>query len=212
MAVIIAAGGSGSRFGGTLPKQFQKIGGIPMIVRSMEAFSAFAKCFIVSITQGFAEHLTDILPPDLKSKTQIAEGGATRYESVKNALALLPEGIDLVAVHDAARPFVDAATIESAISAALNAGAALPVVPLVDSIRRLSPGGDSVAEDRSHFVAVQTPQVFQSHILKQAYLKPFDSRFTDDASLVESLGIHISLVPGSPDNIKVTFQSDLHLQ
>lgn len=209
LAVIIAAGGTGSRFGENLPKQFMDVDGKPMIVRSMEAFSSFAQCYIVSITPGFSDYLKDVLPLDIKTRTLIVEGGATRYESVKNALNILPDGIDIVAVHDAARPFVDEDTIIRTIEAACEKEAALPVIPLVDSIRRVSANGESVAEDRSAYVAVQTPQVFKSEILKQAYSKPFDSRFTDDASIVESIGIHITLVQGSPDNVKVTFKKDL---
>lgn len=209
LAVIIAAGGTGSRMGENLPKQFLNVGGKPMIVRSMEAFAPFAEYYIVSITPGYSGHLLDILTPELKSRTLIADGGQTRYESVKRALALVPDGIELVAVHDAARPFVDAATIERAMKSASETGSALPVIPLVDSIRRVFPDGSSTAENRSAFVAVQTPQVFKTEILKQAYEKPYDPRYSDDASLVESTGYRISLVEGSADNIKVTFKKDL---
>lgn len=146
----------------------------------------------------------------------VVNGGNSRPESVRNGLdAIRPrigsDASSLIAVHDAARPLVPALMIQEGWHTAEEYLAAVPAIPVTDSLRQLSGGeGRSEAVDRSQFVAVQTPQVFRADILLRAYDRPDGelSLFTDDASLVESSGVPVTLFPGSPDNIKITHPRD----
>ena len=146
----------------------------------------------------------------------VATGGETRFHSVRNGLAVEPEA-DLVLVHDGVRPFVDDRTIAAVIAAAWRYGAAVPAVPVVDSLRRVDPEGDtrtprSEAVDRSAYRAVQTPHGFRGEWLRRAYAAPYDERFTDDASVVERTGTgRILLTEGTPTNLKITTPVDLIL-
>ena len=144
-----------------------------------------------------------------------AAGGETRFHSVKNGLDRLwkETGAEtvLVGVHDGVRPFVSLDTIRRCYETADAKGAAVPVLPLVDSIREETPEGGSRAVDRTHYRTVQTPQVFRSDILKKAYAQPYSSFFTDDASVVESGGFPLTLVEGNRENIKLTTPFDLRV-
>jgi 2-C-methyl-D-erythritol 4-phosphate cytidylyltransferase len=207
---IIVAGGSGSRMQLQVPKQFVPIGGKPVLMHTMERF------YRLDPTMG----LVVVLPAGQVTEWeklcreygfalphQVAIGGSSRFSSVRNGLALIT-GEGLVAVHDGVRPFVSGAIIQKAFEEAAEHGNAVVAVPLKDSIRRLS-GNASMAEDRSQFRLVQTPQCFRLDLLRQAYTQPEDPAFTDDASVVERLGIAIRLVEGSYENIKITTPEDL---
>lgn len=211
---IIVAGGSGTRAGGDVPKQFQMLCGRPVVWWSLRAFSLEdSQCRIILVLNkdfiGLWDELYSKLYPDERYDISVVTGGETRCHSVRNGLAALPEDFDgLVAVHDAARPLADVALIRRGWDKAVAAGAAVPVVPMVDSMRRLVDGG-SVSVPRKDYVAVQTPQVFDARLLRLAYSADSYDGFTDDASLVEATGRSVSLYQGSPVNFKITGPGDL---
>ena len=213
---IIVAGGSGTRFGAELPKQFLELGGKPILMRSIEAFANFGNCPVDVIVT---------LPSDLMDLWQrlcdrygfgvphrVVPGGETRWHSVKHALDSMGDvnEVDVIAVHDGVRPMVTADVICRTIEAARRDGAAVPVVALNDSVRQVV-GEASHALDRSALRAVQTPQAFDARLLLGAYSLPYQPTFTDDASVVEQLGHPITLVEGDPHNLKITRPMDLAL-
>ena len=213
---IIVAGGKGTRMGGDVPKQFLPVGGRPVLMRTMERFRQFdaQMRLIVVLPAGqqaywraLCERYHFALPHAL------ATGGATRFESSCNGLALIPnEPQALVAIHDGARPFVSVATIARCFAKAEEMGAAVPVLPVTDTLRRVTEGQGSATVDRSLFRRVQTPQVFNVPLLKAAYAQPFRPEYTDDASVYEFSGDHrVSLVDGNVENIKLTTPFDLRV-
>ena len=213
---VILAGGSGMRAGGDVPKQFQKLGGLPMLWWSVRAFHNEDSSTRIRIVMhpGFFD-LWDILwselsEDDRKIEYELVCGGRSRLESVKNGISAIPDHTEngkeeeiLIAVHDAARPLVDIATIRKGWEMASVRKAAVPVVGMTDSIRLLLPDG-SESLDRSRYVRVQTPQVFEAGLLKRAYGRELLPAMTDDASVVESAGMSVSLYDGSEINFKVT--------
>ena len=144
---------------------------------------------------------------------RVVPGGETRWHSVKNALDSIGDiaDVDVIAVHDGVRPLATANLINRVLDAARRDGAAIPVVPLNDSVRQLDGDGGSHALDRSSLRAVQTPQAFDARLLIEAYRQPFDPTFTDDASVVERYGHQVTLVEGDPQNLKITRPMDLAL-
>ena len=212
---VIVAGGSGSRMGGGIPKQFRSLCGKPVLWWSMKAFHDEnpATALILVLPQEFIDIWRDFfssLAVAHQFEHQIAAGGASRSESVKNGLALVTEKESLVAVHDGARPLVTPEVIARGWRMAQEKGTAIPGVPLTDSIRHLKTNG-SESVDRTEYVAVQTPQVFLSSLLKDCYEKKSGETFTDDAAVVENCGHHVSLYEGSHNNIKVTNPGDLEV-
>ena len=209
---IIVAGGTGSRMKGDIPKQFMLLKGKPVIQYSLEAFYHCdpAVSLIIAIHPDYVnfwdrlcqEHKIDI-------PHQVARGGKTRFDSVKNGLSLIGDD-GLVAVHDAARPVIDAAFIQELYLTAEKQGSAIPAVHLTDTIRAIE--GDSSRQlDRSFLRAIQTPQVFRVTELKRAFEQPFQPLFTDDASVMQSAGFKVHLTEGKPGNIKITHQQDIAL-
>jgi 2-C-methyl-D-erythritol 4-phosphate cytidylyltransferase len=141
---------------------------------------------------------------------RVAEGGDSRFASVRSGLSLI-EGPGLVAVHDGVRPLVSHATIHRCFDAAKDHGAAIPVIPVSESIRKITGVQQSEMKNRELYRLVQTPQVFDLDLLRDAYTQEFDPAFTDDASVVEKLGKQVWLVEGNPENIKITLPHDLAL-
>jgi 2-C-methyl-D-erythritol 4-phosphate cytidylyltransferase len=213
---IIVAGGSGTRFGAELPKQFLELGGKPILMRSIEAFANFGNCpvdVIVTLPSDqmdLWQRLCDRYGFDVPHR--VVPGGETRWHSVKHALDSMGDvnEVDIIAVHDGVRPMVTADVICRTIAAARRDGAAVPVVALNDSVRQVV-GEASHALDRSTLRAVQTPQAFDARLLLDAYSLPYQPTFTDDASVVEQLGHPITLVEGDPHNLKITRPMDLAL-
>lgn len=208
--IIIVAGGSGQRMEHLTPKQFLLLDGRPVVMRTFDAFSDFygkAKFLLVLPGReiGRWKHLRYEFEFDVPH--EIVEGGPTRFHSVKNALALVPEK-SLVFIHDAVRPLVDKTTIANCYRTAKIHGNAIPGVPLQNSIRKVK-NGLSHSVNRENYKVVQTPQVFASSLVKKAYSGIYNEQFTDDASVVESLGIQLHIVEGNPDNIKITRPGDL---
>ena len=210
---IILAGGTGSRAGGTLPKQFQYVRGKRLIWWSVEAFKAFdPDCrIIMAVHQNFLDNWDLILGPEereLGFEIIKVSGGASRFYSVKNALSIIDDPDAVVFIHDGARPLLTPDLISRGASVVSSGVGAIPVIPLVDSIRELTQSG-SVSVDRSRFVAVQTPQIFMCGDIRKAYeLADSDVGFTDDASVGEKFGIEIVTFPGDSKNIKVTNPED----
>lgn len=210
-AVIIVAGGMGTRVGGALPKQFLELKGKPVIFHTIEQFTK-ANSEIQVIVVMHPEYIS--MWKELcerygfKEGCEVCAGGDERFHSVRNGLSLLGQDCAVVAVHDAVRPFVSESTISRCFAEARNSGAAIPVIPIYDSLRKID-GEESRHEDRSLYRAVQTPQCFDAETLKAAYRQPYDHSFTDDASVVEAFGQNVTLVDGNRANFKITTPFDL---
>lgn len=212
---IIVAAGSGSRFGGEIPKQFCMLGDMPVLMHTVKRIARalpHARLAIVlnadyaTLWQKMCEKYGFVSP-------MVVEGGATRWESVKKALAALkPSDDDAVYIHDGVRPVVPSAMMKRIIKAVAESDAVIPAIPVTDSLRRINENGTSEAEDRSALVAVQTPQAFRARKLLAAYRQPFSTNFTDDASVYEAAGYGSpTLVEGSPLNIKITHPRDIEV-
>ncbi len=208
--LIILAGGTGTRMNSHIPKQFLPLQGKPVIVHTIEKFLKWKNTIniIVAANDEYInmwEKTKSIYFPELEIQT--VNGGAERFHSVKNALACIKED-GLVALHDAARPLIKTQVINQCFKVAKTNGAAVPVVSMQESLRKIS-GEVSTHVNRSEFRVVQTPQVFHVSKLKQAYEQDFQSVFTDDASVYESVGGQIHLTEGNRENIKITEPLDL---
>ena len=210
---IIVAGGSGSRFGSTLPKQFALLGGEPVLMRTIRAFHAYDPHtdIIVALPTAHISLWNDLCRQhDFSIGVTIVEGRASRYESVKNALSAIESSDGIVAVHDGARPLVTERIIADGFDTAERTGTAIPVVAVTDTIRQLDRTGSHTV-NRESLVAVQTPQVFNLRLLRDAYSTPPSPIFTDDASVVEYRGNDVTLFKGDVDNIKITHPNDLKI-
>lgn len=192
------------------PKQFLLLGGKPLLMHSLSAFpSAYPDISLVLALPAdqFSRWQELCDQYDFSIPHQVVAGGETRFHSVQNALPVIT-GEGLVAIHDGARPLVTRALIRKVFAAAEQSGNCIPVISLNESLRIIS-GTASHAVDRNTCRIVQTPQVFHTTILKNAYLQPFREQFTDDATVVESIGETIYLVDGDPANLKITNPDDL---
>jgi len=207
---IVVAGGKGARMGTAVPKQFLLLSGKPLLMHTMEAFHRADPEIelILVLPESQQAYWKDLcIKYNFEMTYQIANGGDTRFESVKNGLVLTgDEG--LVAVHDGVRPFINADLINRCFQAANEFGAAVPVTELTESIRRLD-GETSFSVHRETFRSVQTPQVFRIEVLKKSYESTYRESFTDDASVVEASGYKVELVKGIVENIKITTTLDL---
>lgn len=208
--VVIVAGGKGLRMGTDIPKQFLPVGGMPVLMRTINAFHNFdADMDIILVLPSDQQGYWSELCREYSFCTphRIADGGETRFHSVRNGLALAADE-GLIAVHDGVRPFVTAEVIERCFAEAEQKKAVIPVIPVVDTVRQLVDGG-SVTVSRDLYRLVQTPQTFDAALLKEAYRQPYTPHFTDDASVVEAFGYEVTLVEGCRENIKITTQFDL---
>jgi len=209
--VIIVAGGHGLRMGTSVPKQFLLLNNKTVLEQTIDAFlKAYSDIkIIIVLPENHIETWLQIYnDKNLSFKQIIVKGGITRYHSVKNGLSVINSSDALVAVHDGVRPLVGVETIIKCFEEAEANGAAIPVVPLKDSLRILK-GDSSESINRENFRIVQTPQCFCVSILKKAYDMECRADFTDDASVVEAAGFSIALVEGTDDNIKITTKTDL---
>ena len=166
----------------------------------------------VVLSEERADYFKDICRKTCTALPLIAFGGTSRWESVRNGLSSVPESARVILVHDGARPFPSARLIEALLQAVAEGGfdGAVPALPVTDSLRCEYADGTSQAVNRTPLRAVQTPQAFQAPLLKEAYRLPFDSSFTDDASVMEAAGhVRLAITPGEPTNIKVTRPADL---
>lgn len=210
--VIIVAGGKGLRMGNDLPKQFIPIGGKPVLMRTIEAFYRFDQDINIILVlpvshQDYWKSLCEEY--NFSIEHLIANGGETRFHSVKNGLALVTDG--LVGVQDGVRPFGSVEMIKRCFDAAREYPAVIPVIDSTDSLREVVDEDKSRIVDRSKIRLVQTPQVFDVNVLKKAYQTDFKETFTDDASVVETMRVDVHLVKGEVTNIKITTPLDLKI-
>lgn len=212
VSVIIVAGGSGSRMGADIPKQFLKLNGTPILAITLRRFlDALPGCRItVVLPEGEIPRWEAICAEEgLEGTHMVCAGGNTRFASVLNGLDTAGD-CDYIAVHDGVRPLVSPDMIRRCISTAATYGTAIPAVRPVDSFRRLTEDdGGSHPIDRERLRAIQTPQVFRADLLLKAYSQPYRHEFTDDASVVEAYGTRITLCEGERSNIKITTPEDL---
>ena len=207
--VIIVAGGSGHRAGGARPKQFQFLGGMPVLARTINNFAAALPGaeIVVVLPEQHIDFWKNLAARFDVAKHEVAAGGPERFDSVKNGLALV-EAPGLVGVHDGVRPFVTLEVIRRCYKLAEQHKAVIPVVDVVETLRRLTDAGSETVS-RTEYKLVQTPQVFDVELLKQAYGQEFTPFFTDDASVVEAMGVPVHLAEGNRENIKITTPFDL---
>lgn len=211
-AVIVAAG-SASRMGG-IDKVMAKIGGEPMIVRTVRAFQNCAAIKeIVVVTRPDLMQSIMGLCRDFSKVTAVVAGGKDRQESVENGLNALSSKVKLAAIQDGARPFVTDAVIDRTVRAAGSYGAAAPAIPVKDTIKTVQGGVVMSTPDRSTLQAVQTPQVFDYDVLRGALKKARleKAAITDDCSAVERMGFSVKIVEGDERNIKITTPMDLKI-
>ena len=227
IAVIVPAAGLGTRMGkataektGTSRKQFMLLEGSPILLHTVRKFAASPRVseIVVAVRSEDLDWVRDLIKREFPGRrVRVVAGGNSRQESVQNALATLDRDTDLVAVHDAVRPFIDLEIIEKVLDAAAETGAAIVGVPPVDTVKQVNRGTGQVrvratlARDR--LVLAQTPQVFRYELLTRAFQSARDDGFigTDEASLVERLDVDVTVVLGSDRNIKITKPADMDL-
>jgi 2-C-methyl-D-erythritol 4-phosphate cytidylyltransferase len=227
-AVILPAAGLGTRMGkssaeksGTSRKQFMLLHGSPILVHTVRKFASVARVseIVVAVRRDDLEWVRETLAAEFAGRgVRVVEGGNSRQESVENALATLDPSTELVAVHDAVRPFIDVETIGKAIDEASETGAAIVGIVPVDTVKQVVRVSSNKAQiratlPREKLVLAQTPQVFRYDLLKRAFDAARADNFigTDEASLVERLDVPVSVVVGSDRNIKITRQGDMDL-
>lgn len=218
---IIVAGGKGLRMGGDIPKQFIPVNGMPVLMHTIRRFREYDPQM----------HIVLVLPKDhqdywrqlcseysFTDRHDITDGGSTRFHSSQNGIMALAEApdTDIVAIHDGVRPLVSVETIGRCFTAAAESGAAIPVLPVIDTLRYVGHADENGVNTeqghnvlRSDYRVVQTPQTFRLALLRRAFTQPFSERFTDDASVVEALGEKVTMVDGNRENIKITTPYDL---
>ena len=210
---VIVAGGQGVRMGADRPKQFLEIGGKPILRHTIERFLSFDPDIevIVVLPEAQKAWWRDYCRQNgFLERYSMVSGGITRFHSVQNALKYVgDEGV--VAVHDGVRPLIRRDLLERTFEAAQQWRAVVPAVPVVESMRKMEGEEDSVPVSRDGMMLVQTPQLFDAGLLKNAYRQAFSTAFTDDASVVEASGVRVHIVPGDRINVKITTPDDLQL-
>ena len=210
--IIIVAGGKGLRMGGDLPKQFMPLHGKPVLMHTIERFRAYSDELIIILVlpheqQDYWRQICQ--KHNFTVEHTVVDGGQTRFHSSQNGVAAVPDdATGVIGIHDGVRPFVSEETIARCFEAARQFGAALPVLPVTDTPRRVTDDGGYNVQ-RNDYRTVQTPQTFDAQLLKQAFKQPYSDNFTDDASVVEALGHKVTMVDGNRENIKLTTPFDL---
>lgn len=223
--IIIVAGGKGLRMGSDIPKQLLPVGGLPVLMHTIKRFREYSQEMQIILVlpeaqQDYWHGLCKEYAFDVEY--MLANGGETRFHSVKNGLDMIPDDAEgVVGVHDGVRPFPALEVIERCYKTAKETEAVIPVIPVVETLRHIvNVNCDSVAVNgvavnssitvpRNDYRLVQTPQTFTVSLLKKAYQQPYNDNFTDDASVVEAMGKSITLVEGNRENIKITTPFDL---
>ena len=211
--VIIVAGGQGLRMGLPVPKQFALVAGRPVLMHTIARFHEADPLLgiIVVLPADQHEYWNDLCREhDFRIEHTVVSGGETRFHSSQNGLLAIPDDVDgVVGIHDGVRPFVSVEVIRRCYAEARRSGSAIPVVPVVDTLRIVGDGNGSHNVDRSQFRAVQTPQVFSIGLLREAFRQQWRPEFTDDASVVEGIGVKIGMVEGNRENVKLTTPLDM---
>jgi 2-C-methyl-D-erythritol 4-phosphate cytidylyltransferase len=217
IGVVVPAGGTGTRIGRRVPKQFLRLGNTPILLVTLRHFVRHPEVagVVVPAPPAYLDRTRRLVA---RAATRVCEvrvvpGGATRQESVWRGLAALPEGLDLVLVHDAVRPFITRALIDAVARVAADGGAAVCAMPIAETVKRVRDGVVEATLDRRVLWSVQTPQGFRAALLREAHDKARrdGAEATDDAMLVERLGHAVRVVPGLPGNIKITTPADLRV-
>ena len=210
-AVIFVAGGTGTRMGSPLPKQFLTLNNTPILIHTLRNFFSFNRNFemVVVMHHDYISFWKDLCLQfeDVPEHTVVA-GGEERFHSVKNGIEAVSADVQHIAIHDAVRPLVSHETLTRCFNTLNEHNAVVPAIPINDSIREVH-GVLNKSVDRSLYKRIQTPQCFESSMLKEAYSKSFSPLFTDDASVVEANGHSVFLVEGNLENIKITSPIDL---
>lgn len=224
--IIIVAGGKGLRMGSDVPKQFLPVGGLPVLMHTIKRFREYSQEIQIILVlpeaqQDYWHNLCKEYAFDVEY--MLANGGETRFHSVKNGLDMIPDDAKgVVGVHDGVRPFPALEVIERCYKTAKETEAVIPVIPVVETLRHIvnvncdsvavnsvAVNSNSITVPRNDYRLVQTPQTFTVSLLKKAYKQPYNDNFTDDASVVEAMGRSITLVEGNRENIKITTPFDL---
>jgi 2-C-methyl-D-erythritol 4-phosphate cytidylyltransferase len=208
----LAAGGAGSRFGAAIPKQFLPLSGVPLYLRSLSAFELYVDVAVIVTPSEWAERVREETSALWGGgKVSVEVGGPERQNSVWRGLCRLSSDVDLVLVHDAARPFVSGRLIRNVIERAELDGACIPGLPVAETVKEVDGGRVTRTLDRGRLVLVQTPQAFRRDLLVSAFQKAAEEGFygTDESMLLERIGVPVTVVDGEPGNIKVTHKEDL---
>ena len=210
---IIVAGGKGLRMGTEVPKQFLPIAGKPVLMHTISRFHAYdAHLKVILVLPKEQQEYWNQLCEEyhFTEDYQLADGGVSRFQSCRNGLSMIPNETEgLVGIHDGVRPFVSNEAISRCYDAAEKEKAVVPVLPVTDTLRFVGDSDKGRNVSRSDYRVVQTPQVFDIQLLKKAYNQPESTSFTDDASVVESIGQAVTMVEGNRENIKITTPFDL---
>lgn len=201
------------RMGADIPKQFLPIAGKPILMKTLERFYSYNKNIqiVLVLPQTQQEYWRSLCKEyDFNVPHKVANGGETRFHSVKNGLEAVDKSAELIGVHDGVRPFVSLQVIEDCYKEAQKSGAAIPVIDVFETVRHIKEG-ISATVPRNEYKLVQTPQVFNAELLRNAYTQPFTDFFTDDASVVEAYNHKIELVSGNRENIKITTPYDMKI-
>ena len=208
--VIIVAGGSGSRMGTQIPKQFLELYRKPVLMHTIQVFHDFdpeSKIILVLPEDQHQFWKELCLKHSFSLQHQVVFGGKTRFHSVQSGLSQI-EDKGIVFIHDGVRPLVSKETLDRCLETAQKLGNAIPVLPVNESLRKQE-GNQNISVDRSQYFSVQTPQTFRTEQILEAFRQEFDTTFTDDASVAEKAGFSIQMVEGNRENIKITTPTDL---
>lgn len=210
--VIIVAGGIGKRMHSEIPKQFLNIAGKPILIHTFECFINYSKD--IKITLVLPKPYIDFWKSlckrfNFETEHIVKEGGKTRFNSVRNGLKDIHSD-SLIAIHDGVRPLVSKETLNRVFKKAEESGNAIPVVKINESLRKIN-DNNSFFVNRREYRLIQTPQCFHAELIKKAYQQDFKEEFTDDATVVEAMGIKINLVDGNSENVKITRPVDIKI-
>jgi len=211
LTFIITAGGIGKRMGGSVPKQFLLLNDKPILMHTIERIHAFdpSAQLIVTLPQDYLKDWDEMCQKyAFDIRHEVISGGEERFDSIKNALEKAIG--DWIAVHDGVRPFISKSVLNQLLVEVKSHRAVIPVIPVKETLR-IADGETNAAVQRDHYRIVQTPQVFEAKLLKKAYEQKYITSFTDDASVVESIGARVHLIPGNDENIKITTPLDLNV-
>ena len=213
IAVLIPAGGIGTRMGGRTPKQFLRVGRAPILAMTLRHFAGHPAiaAIVIAAPAAHVSRTRALVGGRRRPVVSVVAGGTTRQESVWCALQAAPAEAEIVVVHDAVRPFISRALIDAVVAAAAEGGAAVCALPIAETVKRVRDGVVEATVERAGLWAVQTPQAFRAALLREAHEKARRDGVvgTDDAMLVERLGHPVRVVPGLAGNVKITTPEDL---